>query len=95
MYQGIQSYGAWFSLLQQKQTGYYTVLISGSAAQENKRQIDKTFRPNVMALIAQKESQLPIMQDKIVGKENRLQVCTETTCLMPVQTVEEALSFMK
>jgi uncharacterized protein YyaL (SSP411 family) len=84
-------YANWMQALLWKQYGFRQVILSGEQAFVVKRAINKSYIPNSIVVALSKESTLPLLKEKTPGTLTSIFVCTDKTCSLPQQTVEEAL----
>ena len=73
---------------------HYEVAITGPQAEDFRKKMAAAYFPNRLFAGAEKESHLPILQNRI-GAETTVFVCHGNSCQLPVHTVEEALVQLK
>lgn len=87
----VQAYGSSFSnwaiYLLEEIVGRYEIVISGLDFQDLRSQIDKFYLPN-KTLMGGVKGSLPLVKGR-VGELNRIYLCQNKTCSLPVSTVNE------
>lgn len=91
----IESYGPgysnWAILLLQYLKPQTEVVIVGKSVNENLVALYKQSPPNVIFALSDKKSDLPLLKNRYVEGETLIYVCKNNSCLLPSQSVEEAL----
>jgi len=91
----IESYGPgysnWGLLLLQYVNPQTEVVIVGKSVNENLLSLYKQSPPNVIFALSDKKSDLPLLKNRYVEGETFIYVCKNNSCLLPSQSVEEAL----
>lgn len=82
-------YSNWAILLMNEVFGLYEIAITGTEADQKRRELENNFIPNKI-LLGGSSGTLPLLQDKWVG-ETKIFVCKNRTCQLPVTEVKEAL----
>lgn len=90
-------YGAGFSnwarLLLRLTHPFKEVVICGTDALRFKEQLDRHFHPcSLLAGDLNGRADNPLCKDRFVPGTTRIHICSDNSCLKPVDTVEEALS---
>jgi uncharacterized protein YyaL (SSP411 family) len=92
-------YGSWYSnwseLLLHHTYPYYEIAVVGKDAKGKRSQLDQSYIPNKLFIGSDKESKLPLLQNKLVEGETYIYVCVDKACQMPTKDVEEALKQVK
>lgn len=76
---------AWFA------NATYEVVVVGENAVQEKRNIEKLFLPNVLIAGSEKDSNLPLLQNRYVDGQTTFYLCKDQTCKFPVTSVGELL----
>jgi uncharacterized protein YyaL (SSP411 family) len=86
------SFGYWASLLQRSLAGPKTVVMSGISSSQNRYELNRKGVPHAMVLNVDGGVQkIPLTEGKESDSESLIFVCTETACLQPVSTIDDAL----
>ncbi|QQS49917.1 MAG: thioredoxin domain-containing protein [Bacteroidota bacterium] len=87
-------YSNWGILALKKLFSWPEVIITGPDAIIRAQQFEE-LQNNILVAASQKNSQLPIMKDRFVEGKSLIYVCHQQSCLLPVESVEEALRQLK
>lgn len=87
-----RDYSNWGILCQWNVYPFYEVAIAGADALNLAGELESTYLPNIMMLGSAVESDLPLLEMKLVEGETRIYVCQNSLCLAPTTEVEEAIS---
>ena len=92
----IESYGPgysnWALLLLQYLKPQTEVVIVGKSVNEKLVALYKQSPPNVIFALSDKKSDLPLLKNRYVEGQTLIYVCKNNSCLLPSQSVEEALN---
>jgi uncharacterized protein len=81
----------WAMVYTEIRKGMAEVVITGDAMHELRSQIQTSFHPFALFMGTKSMSDLPLIRDKTqVNGRTTVYVCRNKTCLLPVQTAEEA-----
>ena len=67
------------------------MVIVGKSVNEKLLALYKQSPPNVIFAISEKKSDLPLLKNRYVESETLIYVCKNNVCLLPSQSVEEAI----
>jgi uncharacterized protein YyaL (SSP411 family) len=84
-------YSNWAMLLLQKLKPQIEVVIVGKTVNENLVALYKQSPPNVIFALSDKKSDLPLLKNRYVDNQTLIYVCKNNSCLLPTESVEEAL----
>lgn len=91
----IESYGPgysnWGLLLLQYLKPQTEVVIVGKSVNENFMALYKQSPPNVIFALSETKSDLPLLKNRYVEGETLIYVCKNNSCLLPSNSVDEAL----
>lgn len=91
----IADYGAgysnWAMLLLYFVYPFHEVAIVGKSVDEKYRSFQKHYIPNTIFAGSAGQSSLPLLKNRFVNDQTLIYVCTNKTCLAPVNDVEKAL----
>lgn len=91
----IESYGPgysnWAMLLLQKLKPQTEVVIVGKSVNEKLLALYKQSSPNVIFALSDKKSDLPLLKNRYVDNQTLIYVCKNNSCLLPTESIEEAL----
>ncbi|MCW3071141.1 MAG: thioredoxin [Bacteroidetes bacterium] len=92
----LENYGAgysnWAMLLLWFTRPFYELAIVGKSVDEKYRAFQKHYLPNVIFAGSAAQSSLPLLKNRFVEGRTLIYVCTNKTCLAPVDNAEAALS---
>jgi len=85
----------WGILLLYRTQPFYEIAIVGKNSTKKRAKLCLDYQPNKMLLGSQKESSLPLLENKLVNGKTLIYVCINKACKLPVENVPEALLQMK
>lgn len=83
-------YTNWLVLYLNYANPYYEVAISGPEAYTKLKELDSSYLPNVLISGSNKNSDLPLLQNKFIDNETFIYVCVNGTCKLPVNNTNKA-----
>ena len=86
-----QGYSNWAILLLQNLKPQMEVVIVGKLVNEIFSNLYKQTPPNVIFALSDKTSDLPLVKNRFVNGKNNIYVCKNKSCLLPTESVDEAL----
>lgn len=89
------SYSKWNSLLLNTSYPYYEIAVVGKNAESLIKELNQNYVPNTLVVGSTSESSLPLFEDRYFDDGTFIYVCKNTTCKLPVETVEKALEQLK
>jgi uncharacterized protein YyaL (SSP411 family) len=89
-----ESYNNWAQLTLKLTYPYYEVAIAGKEAQEKYLTLKKEYIPNALWINTQKESDLPLLENRYSKGQTLIYVCQNKVCQLPVQNESEALKLI-
>jgi len=89
--QSPSSYNKWNALLLQTAQPYYEIAVVGKDAETLLKKLKTKHIPNALVVGSLSKSDLPLFKGRFVDSGTYIYVCKNTTCKLPVVTVEEAL----
>lgn len=99
VYEDMPRYGAgysnWGQLLMHHLYPYYEVAVVGSEADQRWKEFNQNYLPNVLYVGSFQDSQLPLLELKMVDGQTTIYVCQNKTCQLPVTETNEALKQIK
>lgn len=84
-------YSNWALLLLQLVKPQTEVVIVGKSVNEKIMKLYKQSPPNVIFALSDKTSDLPLLKDRYADEKTNIYVCRNNSCLLPTESVEEAL----
>ena len=84
-------YSNWALLLLQYLKPQTEVVIVGKSVNEKLVTLYKQSPPNVIFALSDKKSDLPLLKNRYVDDQTLIYVCKNNSCLLPTESVEEAL----
>lgn len=88
------NYSNWAQLLLHFNNPFYEVAICGEASRDKYLEWNKSYLPNVLLQSSEKESDLPLLENRLVKGETYIYVCENRVCQLPVKEVGEAISLI-
>ena len=85
------AYANWGNLILMKKEPFFEVAILGTDAKELMKEMQNRFQPNVLWAISNSDSKIPILGGRFKEDENRIFVCKEGICKLPVYNALDAL----
>ncbi len=89
------SYSNWCMLLLNYTTPFYEVAVAGPDANQFANALGAYYLPGKILIGSTGESELPLLENKLVKGETMIYVCVNKTCRIPVKKVEEAVRQMR
>lgn len=89
------AYANWGSLMLKLTEPYFEVVVCGLNANILLNELQINYRPNILWGFAHSESEVPLLKDRFVLGNDRIYVCQEGACQLPVKTAKEALELLK
>ncbi len=90
-----ESYSNWGQLLLRLTYPHYEVAIAGKDANAKYLQLQQNYLPNVIWIKSEKDSKLPLLENRYVSGVTKIYVCQDKVCQLPVESTEEALKLIK
>jgi len=91
----IESYGPgysnWAMLLLQILKPQTEVVIVGKTVNEKFAALYKQAPPNVIFALSELNSDLPLLKDRFIEEQTLIYVCKNNSCLLPSESIEDAL----
>ncbi len=84
----------WGSLYLKLVRPFHTMVMTGPAAANFRREMLAPYRPDLLLAGSSKPSSLAILRHRVEAGMNRIYVCTGSECSLPVTGVDEALELM-
>ncbi|MRI00153.1 DUF255 domain-containing protein [Kriegella sp. EG-1] len=85
------SYSKWNALLLNTAYPYYEIAVVGGSAEVLLHELQSKNIPNVLLVGSDERSNLPLFEGRFSEDNTLIYICQNTTCKLPVATVEEAL----
>ena len=90
----VSSYSNWASLMLNYITNTTTFVVTGVDAAKLRNEMAKKYHPNLIYAGAEKNSNLAIFSNRFKAEQSWIYICKSKNCLMPVQTVAEAVGLI-
>lgn len=84
-------YSNWGMLFLDNVSEFFEVAIVGKDANKKRMELNDYYIPNKLYIGSNKESKLPLLQNKFIVGETMIYVCVNKACKMPVSEVAEAV----
>ncbi len=85
----------WLDVMLNYTNPYYEVVVVGKDAKQKIKELNKTYLPNILISYSDKESNLPLLENRFTENETYIYVCINNTCRLPVKTISKTLKLMK
>ena len=89
------SYSKWNALLLQTAYPFYEVAVVGKNAGPLIKDLYQNYEPNTLVVGTTSENESPLFKDRYFDDGTFIYVCKNTTCKLPVETVERALEQLR
>jgi uncharacterized protein YyaL (SSP411 family) len=88
-------YSNWSQLLLNLNENHYEVAIAGENAIELLNELQRNYLPMVIFCAGTNADGLPLLNDRTVKGKTLIYICQDSSCKLPVETVEEALALLQ
>ena len=85
----------WSQLMLNLNENHYEIVIAGENAIRILKELQKQYLPQVIFCAGTSENGLPLLKDRLVAGKTLIYICQNQSCMLPVETVEEALALIK
>jgi hypothetical protein len=85
----------WFDLMLNYTNNYYEVAVVGSDVYAKIKALNTYYLPNKLIIGSTSENNLPLLQNRYVDGKTLIYVCVNKACKLPVEAVEQAVTFIK
>ncbi len=89
------SFAHWDRLLLQNTYPYFEIAVVGKQAGPLIKELNSKYIPNTLIVGSLTQSKLPLFEGRYFEEGTYIYVCQNSTCKLPVETVERALGQMK
>lgn len=93
----IANYGAaysnWGIQLLYHQHPFYEVAITGKESKIKAKTLQKEYLPNKIMAFSEMESTMPLLTSRLKNGQTLIYICRNKSCNLPLDSVDEALSF--
>jgi uncharacterized protein YyaL (SSP411 family) len=93
--QGGPYYSNWDILFAMLAETPYEIAITGNDIKQLRRELDKQYLPGILLSGSDRESNLPMLKNRLIPGKTTIYVCREKKCELPVSDVYEAIELMK
>ena len=84
----------WGSLILKKTEPFYEIAVLGVDAPDLINEMQTGFQPNILWAFSKTESNIPILQDRMVSENTLIYICREGVCKLPVTLAKQALEIL-
>lgn len=95
MYKNLHFYSNWAILELYFDAPFYEIAIVGDNFKTIKNEFDNFYLPNSILLGTSKNSELELLDDKLIKGQTTIYVCFNKACLAPVTETKKAIEFIK
>ena len=74
---------------------HFEVAIVGPNALNLVHELQKQYLPRVIFCAGTAENDLPLLQNRYVPGKTLIYICQDKSCMLPVETVEEAIKLLR
>jgi uncharacterized protein YyaL (SSP411 family) len=89
------SFANWLWLLQNLKEDYFELVVTGPAALEAMRTVQKEYLPNVLFSGSVEPSDDFLVKDRFVKGKTMLYLCIDNSCRLPTENISETLDKIK
>lgn len=87
-------YSNWCQLLLKLTGPHFEIAIVGPEAAKRLQELQKYQLPQVVFCAGTVENNLPLLQNRFVPGKTLIYICQNNSCMLPVETVEEAVKLL-
>jgi len=87
-------YSNWSQLMLNLTGNHFEVVIVGENAISLLKEFQKNYLPQVIFCAGKADNDLPLLKDRYVSGKTLIYICQNNSCLLPVETVVEALEII-
>ena len=91
MESNLNGHAKWGSLLLHTTYPFYEMAVVGEKSIDLMKDLHQLHLPNTLIVGTKTESNLPLFKDRFMDEDTFIYLCKETTCKLPVETVEEVV----
>lgn len=84
-------YSHWNTLFLHQAYPFFEIAVVGNNAAPLVQKINQNYIPNALVVGTTAESELPLFKDRYSNYDTYIYICQNSTCKLPVKSVEEAL----
>ena len=88
-------YSNWLDLMLNYTFPFYEVAIVGEDTFQKLSELNSSYLPNKIIAGSQKDSSMPLLENRYLENETLIYVCVDNACKLPVSETEKALTFLK
>lgn len=88
------AYANWGTVVLMLTKPYYEMVMVGPEASDLRRAFNLEYHPNVFTVSSPGRSNIPILKYRFQEGRTLIYVCEEGACMLPVETLEEALKLI-
>ena len=85
------AYANWGNLLLNKTESFFEVAVTGNESVRFIKEMQQDYRPNLLWAFSKKESNIPILKERLVNDKTLIYVCRESKCDLPVTHIKQAM----
>jgi hypothetical protein len=85
-------YSNWLQVMLNKEKGLYQIVLSGKDYKVAQNELDQMYLPNAVYALVQKDTQIPLLNDKPMSDALSIYVCIDKTCGLPQNNVQSVLA---
>jgi uncharacterized protein YyaL (SSP411 family) len=90
------SYSNWANLAMNESFLFHEIIITGINSEELRKNLSANYLSNVIfAGLSKDSSKLSLLKNRFVKNKSLIYVCTNKTCKLPVESIEEVFSILK
>jgi uncharacterized protein YyaL (SSP411 family) len=88
-------YSNWLQVMLNKEKGLYQIVLSGKDYKVAQNELDQMYLPNAVYALVQKDTQIPLLNDKPMSDALSIYVCIDKTCGLPQNNVQSVVAMLK
>ncbi len=82
------AYSNWGILLLQKVFPFYEIAITGNDFEKRLIELQQNYLPNIIVTATNKESELPLLKNRLIKDKTLIYVCENNACKLPVEEMD-------
>jgi uncharacterized protein YyaL (SSP411 family) len=87
-------YSNWANLMLKQVAPFYEIAIVGTDALEKSMDLQENYQPNSLILGSDKESDLPLLKNKMIAGQTTIYICQNKSCQLPTTDIKQAFELM-
>lgn len=90
MYSSGENYSNWAKIHLHLSHPFFEIAISGSESKSKYLEFNHNYHPNVLWIFSEKDSSIPLLENRFLKGETKIYVCENSVCQLPQNEVKKA-----